>query len=115
MVQHVLDWALLPPTGRVSLGDYLEGKIPDGLKKPYILRQKDFVIRQWMLYLRMTPSNTQEEVLALVILCIKRRACFGQMSSIHGTSGMRPDAELTEGTILVARYGKGICLGCQEL
>ena len=26
MIWHVLDWALLPTIGRVSLGDYLEGK-----------------------------------------------------------------------------------------
>ena len=45
----------------------------------------------------------------------KTKGHLRQMSSIHGTSRMRSDAEFAEGTILVARYGKGICLGPQEL
>ena len=76
MIRHVMDWVSLPPVGQVSLGDYLEGKIPNNLKKRYALRQKDFLIRQWMLYMRTTPANTQEEVLDFVISCIKRRAAL---------------------------------------
>ena len=37
------------------------------------------------------------------------------MSPIHGTSESGPDAKPTEGMILVAQHGKGICLGSQEL
>ena len=62
VIRHIMDWVSLPPAGQVSLGEYLEGKIPNKLKKPYTLHQKDFVFRQWMLYMRMTPANTQEDV-----------------------------------------------------
>ena len=87
VIQHVLDWALLPPARRVSLGDYLEGKIPDRLTKPYTLHQKDFIVRQWMLYLRTTPSNTQEEVLAFVVLSIKQRATLDGCHRFMGHQG----------------------------
>ena len=87
VIQHVIDCVSLPPVGRVSLGDYLEGKIPDNLKKAYTLCQKDFIVRQGMLYVRMTPANTQEEALAFVIPQIKRRAALDGCHPFMGHQG----------------------------
>ena len=87
MIHHVLDWALLPGVGWVSLGDYLEGKVPNGMKWPYALYQKDFVIKQQMLYLKMTPPNTQEEVFVFIIPHIKWRAALDRCHLFMGHQG----------------------------
>ena len=73
---HILDWVQLSSVGQVSLGDYLERKVPDGIKRWYALRQKDFIVKQQMLYLKMMPLNTQEEVFAFVMPRIKWRAAL---------------------------------------
>ena len=54
VLRHVLDWMALPSHGRSSLGDHLKGKIPAGTEKPFQIRQKDFVLKQQMLYLKVT-------------------------------------------------------------
>ena len=72
ILRHVLDWMALPSHGRSSLGDHLKGKIPAGMEKPFQIRQKDFVLKQQMLYLKVTPSNMQEESYAFVVPSIKR-------------------------------------------
>ena len=39
ILQHVLDWMVLPPHGRSTLGEYLKGKVPAGAERPFNLRQ----------------------------------------------------------------------------
>ena len=87
VLRHVLDWMALPPHGRISLGDHLKGKIPDGTEKPFQLRQKDFVLKQQMLYLKVTPPNTQEEAYAFVVPSIKRRAALDGCHRFMGHQG----------------------------
>ena len=65
-----LDGPAVP--GQISLGDHLKGKVPAGAEKPFQLRQKDFVLKQQMLYLKVTLPNTQEEAYAFVVPNIKR-------------------------------------------
>ena len=77
----------LPSIRRVSLGDYLEGKVPDGVKRQYALHQKEFVVKQQMLYLRTTPPNTQEEVFAFIVPHIKRRAALDGCHQFMGHQG----------------------------
>ena len=62
---------VLPPHGRSTLGEYLKGKVPVGAERPFNLRLKDFVIKQQMLYLKVTMPNMQEEAFAFVIPNIK--------------------------------------------
>ena len=87
VLRHVLDWMALPSHGRSSLGDHLKGKIPAGTEKPFQLRQKDFVVKQQMLYLKVTPPNTQEEVYAFVIPGIKRRVALDGCHRFMGHQG----------------------------
>ena len=72
VLRHVLDWMALPPHGRSTLGEHLKGKVPAGVERPFDLRQKDFVLKQQMLYLKVTPPNMQEEAFACVVPSIKR-------------------------------------------
>ena len=71
VLRHVLDWMALPSHGRIPLGDHLKGKVPAGTGKPFSLRQKDLVLKQQMLYVRVTLPNMQEEVFAFVVPSIK--------------------------------------------
>ena len=47
------------------------GKSPEWDEMTICAFQKDFVIKQQMLYLKTTPPNTEEEVFAFIIPCIK--------------------------------------------
>ena len=87
VLRHVLDWMALPSPGWISLGDHLKGKIPAGAEKPFQLRQKDFVLKQQMLYLKVTPPNTQEEAYAFVVPNIKRRVALDGCHRFMGHQG----------------------------
>ena len=77
----------LPSHGWSSLGDHLKGKIPAGKEKPVQLQQKDFVLKQQMLYLKVTPPNTQEEVYAFVVPSIKQRVTLDGCHQFIGHQG----------------------------
>ena len=49
------DWPMLQRNDNMACVRL--GVVPDGMKRPYVLCQKDFVIKQQMLYLKTTPSN----------------------------------------------------------
>ena len=87
VLQHVLDWMALPPHGRTTLGDHLKGKVSAGAERPFNLRQKDFVIKQQMLYLKVMPPNMQEEAFAFVIPSIKRRVALDGCHRYMGHQG----------------------------
>ena len=58
MIPHVMEWRKLPNTNRVWLGDFLRGKVSEADRRAYCLRERDFVIRDNMLYVQMTPPGS---------------------------------------------------------
>ena len=69
-------WLKRPKNDRRTLGEFLQGRVPLLEQRLYAARQKDFVEKRGMPYLRTTPSHSQEEVLAFVVPTHKRRAAI---------------------------------------
>ena len=69
---------------RRRLDQYLKYHVPDAERRIYTARQKDFVLRRNLLYLRVTPKKSNEDVLVFVVPGLKRQAAMGA-TAIWGT------------------------------
>ena len=78
MIWHILEWKQLPDNDHMNLDQFMEGKVPDHVRKMYTIRQKDFELRNHMLYVKTTPSNTNDKMLAFVVPRIKCRAALNR-------------------------------------
>ena len=54
----------------------MEGKVPDHVRKMYTIQQKDFKLRNHMLYVKTNPSNMNGKMLAFFVPRIKYRAAL---------------------------------------
>ena len=55
VIPHIIEWRKLPNNNWEKLGDFLLGKVSEADRRAYCLREKDFVIRDHMLYVQTTP------------------------------------------------------------
>ena len=86
-IQLTCQWLKRPKDDHRTLGEYLHGRIPQSEQRLYAARQKDFVEKRGMLYLKTTPSHSQEEVLAFVVPTHKRRAAIDGCHRFAGHQG----------------------------
>ena len=56
-----------PKDDHSTLTGFLKGQVPDQIKRQYTARQKDFTLNRGLLYLKMTPGCSNEDVLAFVV------------------------------------------------
>ena len=75
-IKLTYQWLKRPKDDHRTLEQYLQGCVPQQEQRLYATCQKDFVERRGMLYLRTTPSHSQEEVLVFVLPTHKRRAAI---------------------------------------
>ena len=73
-IKLTYQWLKCPKDDHQTLGEYLHGRVPQLEQHLYAARQKVFVEKRGMLYLRTTPSRSQEEVLVFIVPTHKRRA-----------------------------------------
>ena len=86
-IKLTYQWLKHPKNDRQTLGEYLQGRVSQLEQRLYAARQKDFVERRGMLYLRTTPSRSQEDVLAFVVPTHKRRAAIDGCHHFAGHQG----------------------------
>ena len=75
-IKFTYQWLKRPKDDHRTLGEYLHGRVPQLEQRLYAARQKDFVEKRGMLYLKTTPSRSQEEMLVFIMPTHKRRAAI---------------------------------------
>ena len=70
-IQLVLDWLKRKKDDHQTLDQYLKHHVPDAKHRIYVARQKDFVLWGNLLYLRVMPKRSNEDVLVFVVPGLK--------------------------------------------
>ena len=70
-IRLVMDWLRWRKDDNRTLDQYLKHHIPDAECCVYAACQKDFVLRRNLLYLRVTPKRSNEDILAFVVQGLK--------------------------------------------
>ena len=76
IIPQVIKWINRPKEDRRKLEEYLAGVTSDYEKWFYIARQKEFVLQDNLLYLQITPTNSQDMVPVFVVLTGDRQAAI---------------------------------------
>ena len=86
-IKLTYQWLKCPKNDHRTLGEFLHGRVPQQEQWLYAAHQKDFVEKRGMVYLRTTPSRSQEQVLAFVVPTHKRRAAIDGCHRFAGHQG----------------------------
>ena len=73
-IRLVMDWLRRRKDDNHTLDQYLKHHVPDAECHVYAACQKDFMLRRNLLYLRVMPKRSNEDVLAFVVPGLKRQA-----------------------------------------
>ena len=82
-----MDWLKRKKDDNRTLDQYLKHHIPDAERHIYAARQKDFVLRRNLLYLRVMPKRSNEDVLVFVVPGLKRQAAIDGCHHYLGHQG----------------------------
>ena len=86
-IRLIMDWLKRNKDDNHTLDQYLKHHIPDAERRIYAARQKDFVLRRNLLYLRVTPKRSNEDVLVFVVPGLKRQAAIDGCHRYLGHQG----------------------------
>ena len=67
VIQLVTEWIEHPKNDCSTLSEFLKGHMPDMVQQQYAARQKDFVIKRGLLYLKTMPNHSNEDIMAFVM------------------------------------------------
>ena len=84
IITQVIKWINQPKEDRRKLEEYLAGVASDYEKRFYIARQKEFTLQDNLLYLQVTPTNSQDTASVFVIPTGDRQAAI---DSCHHSAG----------------------------
>ena len=82
-----MDWLKRNKDDHRTLDQYLKHQVPDAECHIYTARQKDFVLRHNLLYLRVTPKKSNEDVLVFVVPGLKCQAVIDGCHHYLGHQG----------------------------
>ena len=82
-----MDWLKRNKDDHRTLDQYLKHHVPDAERRIYAARQKDFVLRRNLLYLRVTPKKSNEGVLVFVVPGLKRQIAIDGCHCYLGHQG----------------------------
>ena len=102
-IRLVIDWLCRRKDDNCTLDQYLKHQVRDAERRIYAARQKDFILQRNLLYLRVTPKRSNEDVLAFVVPGLKQQAAIDGCHRYLETPGQGPHTEPAQGKILVAR------------
>ena len=86
-IRLIMDWLKRNKDDHHTLDQYLKHHIPDAECRIYAIRQKDFVLRRNLLYLRVTPKKSNEDVLVFVVPGLKCQAAIDGCHCYLGHQG----------------------------
>ena len=82
-----MDWLKRNKDDHHTLDQYLKHQVPDAECRIYATRQKDFVLRRNLLYLRVTPKQSNEDVLVFVVPGLKHQVVINGCHCYLGHQG----------------------------
>ena len=86
-LRHVRGWMTRPRENRQTLSEYLTGRISDADRLAYSRRQKNYVMKRNLLYVRTAAPGTQDQILAFIIPANKRQAALDRCHHEAGHQG----------------------------
>ena len=86
-IRLIMDWLKRKKDDNRTLDQYLKHHVPDAEHRIYAARQKDFVLRHNLLYLRVTPKRSNEDVLVFVVPGLKRQVAINGCHCYFGHQG----------------------------
>ena len=70
-IRLVMDWLRRRKDDNRTLDQYMKHQVPDAERRIYAARQKDFILQCNLLYLKVTPKRSNEDVLVFVVPGLK--------------------------------------------
>ena len=86
-IRLIMDWLKRNKDDHHTLDQYLKYHVPDAERRIYAARQKDFVLRRNLLYLRVTPKKSNEDVLVFVVPGLKHQVVIDGCHRYLGHQG----------------------------
>ena len=86
-IRLVMDWLRRKKDDNHTLDQYLRYHVPDAEHRIYAACQKDFVLRRNLLYLRVMPKRSNEDVLVFVVPGLKRQVVIDGCHHYLGHQG----------------------------
>ena len=87
VIPHVIKWIQRLRKGHRKLKEYLARVASDYQKRFYAARQKEFTLQDNLLYLQVTPTNSQDTAPVFVILTANRQAAIDGFHCSAGHQG----------------------------
>ena len=84
VIPQVIKWIQQPREDHRKLEEYLAGVASDYEKRFYATQQKEFTLQDNLLYLQVTPTNSQDTAPVFVVLAVDRQAAI---DSCHHSAG----------------------------
>ena len=82
-----MDWLRRRKDDNRTLDQYLKYHIPDAERCVYAAHQKDFVLRRNLVYLRVMPKRSNEDVLVFVVPGLKHQVAIDGCHRYLGDQG----------------------------
>ena len=82
-----MDWLRRRKDDNRTLDQFMKHKFPDAERHIYAAHQKDFVLQHNLLYLRVMPKRSNEDVLVFVVPGLKWQAAIDGCHSYLGLQG----------------------------
>ena len=86
-IRPIMDWLKRNKDDHRTLDQYLKYHVPDAERCIYAAHQKDFVLRHNLLYLRVMPKKSSEDVLVFVVPGLKCQAVIDGCHCYLGYQG----------------------------
>ena len=83
----MIDWLRRRKDDNWTLDQFMKHKVPDAERRIYATRQKDFVLWCNLLYLKVTPERSNEDVLVFVVPGLKQQAAIDGCHHYLGHQG----------------------------
>ena len=87
VISHVIKWIQRPRKDHSMLGEYLVGVASNYERRFYAARQKEFTLQDNLLYLQVTPTNSQDMVPVFVIPTADQQAAIDGCHRSAGHQG----------------------------
>ena len=86
-IRLVMDWLRRRKDDNRTLDQFMKHEVPDAECCIYAARQKDFLLRRNLLYLKVMPKRSNEDVLVFVVPGLKRQAAIDGCHRYLGHQG----------------------------
>ena len=85
VISKVIGWIQQPKVNKNTLDEFMKARgVPEIDQRPYAQRQSDFVLRDNLLFLNVTPANSTETMSVFVVL---EHKCQAAIDGCHWSAG----------------------------